>query len=47
MANLNSVSHDLPEIIVIYWFGAQETFLMIIYVENRFCVYICAETMHG
>ncbi len=30
-----SVSHDPSEIILIYWFGAQETFLIII-AENRF-----------
>ncbi len=28
------VSHDLSEIIVICWFGAQETFLIIVNVEN-------------
>jgi len=29
-----SVSHDFSEIILICWFGAQETFLNIINVEN-------------
>ncbi len=29
-----SVSHDASEIILIYWFAAQETFLNIISVEN-------------
>jgi len=35
--SLQSVSHNPLEIIVICWFGAQETFLLIINVEN-----ICA-----
>ncbi len=30
----SSVSHDPSEIIIIYWFAAQETFLIIINVEN-------------
>ncbi len=30
----NSVSHDPSEIILICWFAAQETFLIIINVEN-------------
>ncbi len=30
----NKVSHDLSEIIIIYWFAAQETFLIISNVEN-------------
>ncbi len=30
----SSVSHDSSEIILIYWFAAQETFLIIINVEN-------------
>ncbi len=30
----SSVSHDPSEIILIYWFPAQETFLIIINVEN-------------
>ncbi len=30
----SSVSHDPSQIILIYWFGAQETFLIIINVEN-------------
>jgi len=28
--NLSSVSHDTSEIIIICWFGAQDTFLLII-----------------
>ncbi len=31
------VSHDPSEIILIYWFAAQETFLIIINVEISFC----------
>ncbi len=31
----SSVSHDPSEIILTYWFAAQETFILIIYVENR------------
>ncbi len=30
----SSVSHDPSEIIIICWFAAQETFLIIINVEN-------------
>ncbi len=30
----SSVSHDPSEIILIYWFAARETFLIIINVEN-------------
>ncbi len=30
----SSVSHDSSEIIIIYWFDAQETFLIVINVEN-------------
>ncbi len=30
----SSVSHDASEIILIYWFATQETFLIIINVEN-------------
>ncbi len=30
----SSVSHDPSEIILIYWFAAQGTFLIIINVEN-------------
>ncbi len=30
----SSVSHDPSEIILICWFGAQETFIIIINVEN-------------
>ncbi len=30
----SSVSHDPPEIILIYWFDAQWTFLIIINIEN-------------
>jgi len=30
----SSVSHDPSEIILICWFGGQETFLVIINVEN-------------
>ncbi len=30
----SSVSHDPSEIIIIYWFAAQETFLIIISVQN-------------
>ncbi len=33
----SSVSHDPSEIILIYWFGPQETFLIIINAEN--CLY--------
>ncbi len=29
-----SMSHDPSEIIIIYWFATQETYLMIINVEN-------------
>ncbi len=32
----SSVSQDPSEIILIYWFAAQETFLIIINVENCF-----------
>ncbi len=35
----SSVSHDPSEIILIYWFAAQETFLIIIKLEN-----ICADS---
>ncbi len=34
----SSVSHDSSEIILIYWFAAQETFIIILYVENSFAV---------
>ncbi len=37
MENLNSVWSS----IVIYWFDVQETFLMIINVENSYCLYLC------
>ncbi len=30
----SSVSHDLSEIILIYWFNAQETFIISINVNN-------------
>ncbi len=30
----SSVSHDPPEIILMCWLSVQETFLIIIYVEN-------------
>ncbi len=30
------VSHDPSEIILICWFGAEETFLIIIDVENKY-----------
>ncbi len=29
-----SVSHDPSEIILIYWYGAHETFLIIVNIEN-------------
>ncbi len=32
--NLQQPSHDTSEIIPIYWFGAQETFIIIISDEN-------------
>ncbi len=32
----SSVPHDLSEIILIYWFAAQETVLIIINVENNY-----------
>ncbi len=40
----SSVSHDPPEIIIIYWFAVHETFLIIMNVENScaasyFCVF--------
>jgi len=43
MANLNFqqpllqslVSHGPSEIIIICWFGARETFIIVIHVENR------------
>jgi len=35
----SSVSHDLSEIILIWWFDARETFLIIINVEN--CWFNC------
>jgi len=34
MAKLNYVSHDPSKIILICWFGAQQTFLIIINAEN-------------
>ncbi len=34
----SSVSHDLTEFILICWFGAQETFLIISSVENSWIV---------
>ncbi len=34
----SSVSRDSSEIILIYWFAAQESFLIIIYVENSCAV---------
>jgi len=33
----SSVSHDQSKIILICWFNAQETFLIIINAENHFC----------
>ncbi len=36
----SSVSHDTSEIILIYWFGAQETFLIII-VESSCAADFC------
>jgi len=35
----NFVSHDPSEIILICWFAAQETFLIIINVKNS-CIYL-------
>ncbi len=40
-----SVSHDPSEIILICWFGAQETFL-IISVKNTFVLLIFVETWY-
>ncbi len=36
------MSHDPPEIILIWWFGAKETFLIIINAENTWAAkYFC------
>ncbi len=32
----SSVSHDSSEIIIIYWFDAQETYLIIIIMQKQF-----------
>ncbi len=37
----SSVSHDPSETILTYQFGAQETFLIIINVQNNFAAYYC------
>ncbi len=37
---LSVVSHDPSEIILIYWFAAQETFLIIINVENSCAIFV-------
>ncbi len=37
---MSSVSHDPSEIILIYWFAAQETFLIIITVENMLHIFV-------
>ncbi len=43
----SSVSHDPSEIILICWFAAQETFLIIIqYWKQLCCVYIFVELIH-
>ncbi len=34
----SSVSHDPPEIILICWFGAQETYLILINIENVYVI---------
>ncbi len=39
------VSHDPSEIILICWFGDQETFLIIIYIEKVVLLNISAETI--
>ncbi len=42
------VSHDPSEIIMIYWFAAQETFLIIINVENSYAAYyFCGNIFPG
>jgi len=43
-----SVSRDPPEIILIWWFDGQETFLIIINVENDSVQYYCGhcDTLH-
>ncbi len=41
----SSVSHDLSEIISIYWFAAQETFPIIINVKNSCAAYFLMETV--
>ncbi len=43
--NQSSVSHDPSEIILICWFSAQETFIIIINIENLVLLNIFAETM--
>jgi len=35
----SSVSHDPSEITLIWWFDAQETFMIIISVENRYLLF--------
>ncbi len=40
-----SVSHNPSEIILICWFAAQETFLIIINVKNSFAAEYFVETM--
>ncbi len=42
----SSVSHDLSEIILIYWFAAQETFLIISSGENIDDSYVCGYFFH-
>ncbi len=40
----SSVSHDSSEIVLIYWFAAQETFLIIINIENSCAASYSVET---
>jgi len=40
----SSVSHDPSEITLMWWFDAQETFLIIIYVENSCAAYIFVQS---
>ncbi len=41
----SSVSHDSSEIILIFWFDAQETFLIIINVETVLLLHIFVQTV--
>jgi len=41
----SSVSHDPSEITLIWWFDAQETFLIINNVKNSCAAYILEETL--